>query len=146
MLSNNNLPPPSFIQPKPPDISTLSSSPSLQPFQAVSSSSLYNNMIIDTTIYAVEPYKILPTSYLHTLLSHNISTPTSTSHDPFSFPQVINDELDAPTDPNIFIPLSFEEKERIYKSWRHAMIIKLYGQKIGHQLLRQKILCFMETY
>lgn len=96
-------------------------------------------MIIDTTIYAVEPYKILPTSYLHTLLSHNISTPTSTSHDPFSFPQVINDELDAPTDPNIFIPLSLEEKERIYKPWQHAVIIKLYGQKIGHQLLRQKI-------
>lgn len=42
-------------------------------------------------------------------------------------------------DPNLFIPLSPEDKSRLYAPWKHAVIVKVFGHKVGHQILRQKI-------
>lgn len=37
------------------------------------------------------------------------------------------------------IPITREDKQRIYFPWRHLVIIKLQGEKIPHQILKRKL-------
>nr|XP_009779035.1 PREDICTED: uncharacterized protein LOC104228289 [Nicotiana sylvestris]XP_016454315.1 PREDICTED: uncharacterized protein LOC107778548 [Nicotiana tabacum] len=95
-------------------------------------------MHIDSPNFLAESNK-LPKTYLQSLNTHssslaqNISPPINTAS--FEY----NDELEAPTDSSNFIPISVEEKYRLYKPWENAVIIKVYGRKVEHQLLRQKV-------
>ncbi|XP_019234545.1 PREDICTED: uncharacterized protein LOC109215004 [Nicotiana attenuata] len=81
----------------------------------------------------------LAKSYLQTLNTNNFSLTQHIS------PQLVTDslenidEFDAPTDHSNFILLSVEEKHRLYQPWQHAVIIMVYGRKVEHQLLRQKV-------
>lgn len=80
-----------------------------------------------------------PTSYLNTLISN---TPVPHSLFQLYYPTThldLTDESNAPNDPTNFIPLSPEEKNRLYAPWKHSVIVKVFGRRIGHQLLRQKI-------
>lgn len=52
---------------------------------------------------------------------------------------VLTDELTTITDPDNFIPLTVEEKTRLYSPWRYSIIIKVVGIKVGRQLLKQKV-------
>lgn len=38
------------------------------------------------------------------------------------------------------IPLTAEEKLRIYQPWQHSVIIKLYGKKLAHNYLKNKLM------
>ncbi|XP_019238338.1 PREDICTED: uncharacterized protein LOC109218431 [Nicotiana attenuata] len=51
----------------------------------------------------------------------------------------IEDEQEVPVAASNFIPLSLEEKSRIYKPWQYAVIAKVYGRKLEREILRQKI-------
>ncbi|XP_019253973.1 PREDICTED: uncharacterized protein LOC109232674 [Nicotiana attenuata] len=96
-------------------------------------------MNIDPPDSPTKPANSTNQSYLCTLISHN--NISSHTNQPYSLNPSLNitDETEAPTDPSIFIPLSLEEKNRLYTPWKHAVIIKVFGRKVGHQLLRQKI-------
>uniref|UniRef100_A0A1U7Y7Y7 Uncharacterized protein LOC104246176 n=1 Tax=Nicotiana sylvestris TaxID=4096 RepID=A0A1U7Y7Y7_NICSY len=41
----------------------------------------------------------------------------------------ILEETTAPTDPSNFIPLTLEEKTRLYTPWKHVVIVKVFGRK-----------------
>lgn len=49
-------------------------------------------------------------------------------------PEIIN-TYNSPT----FIPIDSEEKKRLYQPWVHALIIKLFGRKIGYKYLLSKL-------
>lgn len=78
-------------------------------------------------------------SYLNTLISND--TVSSSLHQPHSSPTNVDftDETKAHADPTIFIPLSPKEKSRLYMLWKYAVIVNVFGRKVGHQFLRQKI-------
>ncbi|XP_019242607.1 PREDICTED: uncharacterized protein LOC109222745, partial [Nicotiana attenuata] len=42
-------------------------------------------------------------------------------------------------DSDNFIPITSEDKERIYKNWENALIIKIFGRRVTYQFLQQKI-------
>lgn len=49
-----------------------------------------------------------------------------------------NTKVDDPKDCSTFIPISAEDKQRIYKPWIHYLIIKVFGRKIGYRYLLYK--------
>lgn len=110
----------SSIPSKSPDIPMNSASTSSKTPQNTSSINLDNNMNIDTIDKLGTPSQVANKSYLTTLLSNNITPSTCTLSDLLHLPMVFNNEMEAPTSPNIFIPLSLEEKARIYKPWQHT--------------------------
>ncbi|XP_019257748.1 PREDICTED: uncharacterized protein LOC109235961 [Nicotiana attenuata] len=82
-----------------------------------------------------------PKTFLQTLLldkhlspnTDNISStiPTATLTDEVS--------LQADNDDN-FIPISAHDKSRLYEPWKYSVIIKLFGRKIAHHILRNKLI------
>lgn len=40
---------------------------------------------------------------------------------------------------SISVPITLEDKQRIYYLWKYSLIIKLHGKRILHQILKQKI-------
>lgn len=39
-----------------------------------------------------------------------------------------------------FIPLTSTDKERIYKNWSNALIVKILGRRVGYRFLQQKFI------
>nr|XP_033514387.1 uncharacterized protein LOC117279048 isoform X1 [Nicotiana tomentosiformis] len=50
-------------------------------------------------------------------------------------------ELDSHLNENLSlsVPITLEDKQRIYHPWKYSLIIKLQGRRILHQILKQKI-------
>lgn len=42
-------------------------------------------------------------------------------------------------DEEIFKPLTVDDKSRLYTLWKFSVIVKVFGKKIGHQLLKNKL-------
>ncbi|XP_060202508.1 uncharacterized protein LOC132630947 [Lycium barbarum] len=63
-----------------------------------------------------------------------------------AFPRLVEAMLDLSEEtvpivnPEDFNPLTSADKNRLYAPWDNSVIIKLLGQKMGHQLLKQKLL------
>ncbi|PHU24299.1 hypothetical protein BC332_09406 [Capsicum chinense] len=51
----------------------------------------------------------------------------------------MEDETSSENDDHNFIPLTSEDKNRIYKPWQFSLIIKIIGRKMSHQILKQKL-------
>lgn len=72
----------------------------------------------------------IPVSYKEKLVSSQ--SPSISVH--FSF----SEDSFLPEDENIFnseyfIPLSVDEKKRLYKPWEKSLIIKVFGRKVGYR-------------
>nr|XP_016442293.1 PREDICTED: uncharacterized protein LOC107767720 [Nicotiana tabacum] len=50
-----------------------------------------------------------------------------------------SDETENIFDSDNFIPITSEDKERIYKNWENVLIIKIFGRRVTYQFLQQKI-------
>lgn len=42
-----------------------------------------------------------------------------------------------PQDQKVSVPITIEDKQRIYYPWRHYVIIKLQGKRIPHDVLKR---------
>ncbi|KAF3664896.1 hypothetical protein FXO38_09877 [Capsicum annuum] len=51
----------------------------------------------------------------------------------------MGDEIVQEHDGSNFIPLTADDKDRIYKPWQNSLIIKLIRRRMTHQLLKQKL-------
>ncbi|XP_009795699.1 uncharacterized protein LOC142165918 [Nicotiana tabacum] len=96
-------------------------------------------MIIDQMEHEGDANPSTKKSYLNTLITSTANLAPNASTDMSTLGLLLHDELDAPADSSNFIPISLEEKNRIYQPWTHAIIVKVYGRKVAHQVLRQKI-------
>lgn len=77
----------------------------------------------------------LKNSFKEILLESNLAS--SINYETHSFvPQSHVFELNAR-----IIPIAFsnEDKIRLYQAWKYSLIIKLFGKKYPHQLLRAKL-------
>ncbi|KAM3266499.1 hypothetical protein P3L10_003493 [Capsicum annuum] len=75
----------------------------------------------------------IPTTYSEILMAQSItvtSFPMALQEDP---PLVESSEL------GDTIPLTAEDKERIYGPWRHSVVVKVLGKRFNHHYLRKKL-------
>ncbi|XP_019240757.1 PREDICTED: uncharacterized protein LOC109220746 [Nicotiana attenuata] len=49
------------------------------------------------------------------------------------------DEINNYPDPNLFIPITSSDKERLYKNWTNALIVKMFGRRVGYHFLQRKL-------
>lgn len=77
-----------------------------------------------------------PISYADTLLHKNVlSLPAITTT--LSNIDMSDEEID-PT-PENSIPLTSSHKVKIYSPWQYSIIVKVFGRKVGHLTLKQKL-------
>lgn len=72
-------------------------------------------------------------------LAHQFTTLLSPHIQPTPLDLDLIDEFDNPDKSDDFIPLSADEKARLYSPRKFSVIIKLFGKAIGHQLLKAKL-------
>lgn len=79
-------------------------------------------------------------SFLHTLIS-NTQTDSFANASQFIHADIdLSDEIiNCDRNEESFIPLTASDKSRLYSSWQYSVIVKVFGKKVGHQLLRSKI-------
>lgn len=58
----------------------------------------------------------------------------------------IDPEIDNPGDGITFIPITTEDKQRMYKPWIHSLIIKVFGKKVGYRLLLSRLNSLWQIY
>lgn len=79
-------------------------------------------------------------SYMQTLLSTTqftyLPTTCHTNHHNLDLTYESNTLVDSED----FIPLSSSDKSRLYLPWQFAVIVKVFGKKVGHQALKQKLI------
>lgn len=51
-----------------------------------------------------------------------------------------DESLHCSTDDDIFIPITTEDKCHLYAPWKYSIIVKVFGRKILHQILQNKLL------
>lgn len=74
---------------------------------------------------------------MQTLLnSHTMSLPPISNTQ--SYIDMSDEVLEDPT-PENFIPLSSSNKSRLYSPWTYSIIVKVFGRKVGHLSLKQKL-------
>lgn len=78
-------------------------------------------------------------SFLQTLLTNSPHDLLPPHIQPTPLDLDLIDESDNPDESADFIPLSADDKARLYSSWKFSIIIKLFGKSIGHQLLKAKL-------
>ncbi|XP_019232367.1 PREDICTED: uncharacterized protein LOC109213071 [Nicotiana attenuata] len=49
------------------------------------------------------------------------------------------DETNNYPNSELFIPITSSDKKRIYKNWSSALIVKIFGRRIGYQFLQKKV-------
>lgn len=47
----------------------------------------------------------------------------------------MSDEIDFPISGSTFVPLTTEDKKRIYQKGSKAIIVKVYGKTVGYRLI-----------
>lgn len=77
------------------------------------------------------------TSYLDKLQSNIIQTDITISmqHHAKSYETHMSDEIDCPISGATFVPLTIEDKKRIYQKGSKAIIVKVYGKTVGYRLI-----------
>ncbi|XP_019259782.1 PREDICTED: uncharacterized protein LOC109237845 [Nicotiana attenuata] len=70
--------------------------------------------------------------------SDNNTTPLDFECDAFNNISLEDENTNPANHPN-FIPISTQDKERLYQSWKQAIIIKLLGKRLGYVQLRDRI-------
>lgn len=49
------------------------------------------------------------------------------------------DETTNPSEGITFVPITTEDKQRIYQRWANALIVKVYGKIVGYNFLNRKL-------
>ncbi|XP_075078982.1 uncharacterized protein LOC142164657 [Nicotiana tabacum] len=82
-----------------------------------------------------------PKTFLQTLLLDKHLSPNPENLSNTTPAAILTDELllQADNDDN-FIPITANDKSRLYEPWKHSVIIKLFGRKIAHHILRNKLI------
>ncbi|XP_016480566.1 uncharacterized protein LOC107801708 [Nicotiana tabacum] len=94
----------------------------------------------------VIPNATIPLTFKEKLIGHEGKITISTdSLSTLTLPMDIQEEetISYPNEGNekfsISVPITLEDKQRIYYLWKYSLIIKLHGKRILHQILKQKI-------
>lgn len=107
--------------------------------ESVPSSSLNDPPNLSTMNIDDTPTNSVKNSFLHTLLSSiPISYNLHQSHS-ISAELDLRDESEIFPEHDNFVPLSSSDKVRLYSPWKYSVIVKVFGLKVGPQLLKQKI-------
>lgn len=76
-------------------------------------------------------------SFMQTLLTiHNNCIPAISNTQYYL--DMSDETLEEPS-PDNSIPLSTEDKSRLYSPWKYSLVVKVFGRKVGHLTLKQKI-------
>lgn len=52
----------------------------------------------------------------------------------------LNDDISIECPSDTFIPLTSSDKSRFYLPWKNSVIVKVFGRRVGHQVLKQKLI------
>ncbi|XP_019231889.1 PREDICTED: uncharacterized protein LOC109212674 [Nicotiana attenuata] len=80
-------------------------------------------------------------SFLQTLISNKHPATIPHIQQSMNYELDLSDEsLHSNQDDDIFIPITTEDKYRLYTPWKYSVIVKVFGRKIAHHLLQSKLL------
>ncbi|XP_019237871.1 PREDICTED: uncharacterized protein LOC109218010 [Nicotiana attenuata] len=80
-------------------------------------------------------------SFLQTLISNKHPPTIPYIQQSMELELDLSDEsLHCNQDDDIFIPITTEDKCRLYTPWKYSIIVKLFGRKIAHNILQTKLL------
>lgn len=83
------------------------------------------------------PPTISSASFLQTLLSNtSLSIDTIISPCETSIVDLSDESLLTHNEEDIFVPILAKDQCRLYFPWKYSIIIKVFGRKIAHQLLK----------
>lgn len=82
-----------------------------------------------------------PATFLQTLISNKYLSPTlNTQLTSFNTPDLSDVIIHNPANNDTFIPITSTDKSRLYEPWQYSVIVKLFGRRIIHQILRSKLI------
>lgn len=80
-------------------------------------------------------------TFLQTLLTNKYLSPTLSNQQSSINTADLSDEIIPNNiDEDTFIPITSNDKSRLYEPWKYSVIIKIFGRKIVHHILRNKLL------
>nr|XP_016467815.1 PREDICTED: uncharacterized protein LOC107790404 [Nicotiana tabacum] len=82
-----------------------------------------------------------PPTFLQTLLTDKYLMPAPTTQIPSLTTIDLTDEvLHNPTYDDTFIPITSTDKTRLYEPWKYSIIVKIFGKRITHQIMHDKLM------
>ncbi|XP_019234876.1 PREDICTED: uncharacterized protein At4g02000-like [Nicotiana attenuata] len=69
-----------------------------------------------------------------------LATSISNHQQPLPKPDLPNEFIRGTYEDDTFIPISTTDEERLYEPWKYSVIIKLFGRRIAHHLLKNKLI------
>lgn len=85
------------------------------------------------------PPTVTNPTFLRTLISNTQHSSCPTTYQSIHSDIDLSDETAKNDNSDAFIPLSTLDKSYLYFPWKFSIIVKVFGKKVGHQLLKYKL-------